>query len=413
MFDHDGKPFFRPSTGRAPSEGDGSARVPRWESLYSLRNQAEEKRQQLKRQLEDEEQAARNMATRINPKSEKLLTGAAQQHRKTARVFTMCFISLKVTIMEYVSGKLAHWSVPPCEWVTQWSRLVLSRALPTVRAYCSVILESKLCCTFSKHFWGKSLDHKHLNIVRCHAGLLHRRFQQIFEYLYPTHGFLDLLAVRNMPQFETLSMEISDDVESAAVILCAERGLCQGPITARVLQSASERRVRILHAVTVLAERRLVGEESTDVDLAQFSELMEKAVRTNRIPTRTYLLPDIRAPSDTEENLTFKPEINVNSMELAHQRWQDWPRPVHEDLHQHAKTMQTRKEMRQKLKELELLSECTFQPELSSKSSFEQHRTLSAVSRQSGHSLVGDVSQMTSQAHRLPSGAKPHCHPCF
>lgn len=77
MFDKDGKPFFRPSTGRAPSERGGSATVPRWESLYSQRNQAEEKRQQLKKQLEDEQRQARSAATRVNPKSEKMLARAS------------------------------------------------------------------------------------------------------------------------------------------------------------------------------------------------------------------------------------------------------------------------------------------------------------------------------------------------
>lgn len=75
LFDKDGKPFFRPNTGRAPSAGGSGAHVPRWESLYSQRNQAEEKRQQLKKQLEDEQREARSVATRVNPKSEKLLAG--------------------------------------------------------------------------------------------------------------------------------------------------------------------------------------------------------------------------------------------------------------------------------------------------------------------------------------------------
>lgn len=255
----------------------------------------------------------------------------------------------------------------------------------------------------------------------CHtvAGLQQRRFEQIFRYLNPTHGFLDLLAVRDMPEFETLSMEISEDVEGAALLLCSELSLCQGPLTAAVLQDQSERRVRILHAVTVLSERRMIGEESTDVDLSHFSELMEKVVRLNRIPTRTYLLPDIRRPDDAEEHLTFQPEINYNSVELAQQRWQDCPRPVHEDLHQHAKTMQTRKEMRQRLKELEVLAECTFQPELSSRSSFEQHRTLHAVSQHSGTSLAGEFDMLPLESDRASSsqqqllpGIVTHLFPC-
>lgn len=78
MFDKDGKPFFRPNTGRAPSEaGSSSAHVPRWESLYSLRNQGEEKRQQLKKQLEEEQRQAQSIAIRVNPKSEKLLAGSS------------------------------------------------------------------------------------------------------------------------------------------------------------------------------------------------------------------------------------------------------------------------------------------------------------------------------------------------
>lgn len=217
-----------------------------------------------------------------------------------------------------------------------------------------------------------------------------------------------------MPEFDTLSMEISEDVEGAALILCTERGLCGGPITAAVLQDESERRVRILHAVTVLSERRMVGEQSTDVDLDQFSELMGKVLRLNRIPTRTYLLPDIRAPSDAEENLTFQPEINYNSVELAQQRWQDCPRPVHEDLHQHAKTMQTRKEMRARLKELEVLAECTFQPELSSRASFEQHMALHSVSYNSGNSSTGDFDMLplgpchaSTAQQQLPPGMVP------
>jgi hypothetical protein len=222
--------------------------------------------------------------------------------------------------------------------------------------------------------------------------LQQRRFEQVFEYLNPNLGLLDLLAVQDMPEFQSLSMEISEDVEGAALILCADLGLCQGPITAAVLQDASERRVRRCNAVTVLAERRLIGEESTDVDLEQFSELMGKVVRVNRIPTRTYLLPDIRAPDVAEQDLTFQPEINHNSVELAQQRWQDCPRPVHEDLHHHAKAVQTRKEMRQRLKELELLTECTFHPDLSSKtSSFKSHRTLLSVDCHRGRlSPTGD-----------------------
>lgn len=78
MCDKDGKPFFHPNTGRAPSQGENG--VPRWESLYSQRNQAEEKRQQLKKQLEEEQRQARSTAIRVNPKSEKLLAGTSLPH---------------------------------------------------------------------------------------------------------------------------------------------------------------------------------------------------------------------------------------------------------------------------------------------------------------------------------------------
>ena len=83
MFDKDGKPFFRPNTGRAASQGENGAHVPRWESLYSQRNQAEEKRQQLKKKLEEEQRQARSVAIRVNPKSEQLLAGTSLLLRVT------------------------------------------------------------------------------------------------------------------------------------------------------------------------------------------------------------------------------------------------------------------------------------------------------------------------------------------
>ena len=90
------------------------------------------------------------------------------------------------------------------------------------------------------------------------AGLLQRRFEQIFEYLNPIHGYLDLLAVRDMPEFATLSMEISEDVEGAALILCTKLGLCQGPVTAAVLQrhAATKRRLISLLVPHTLASQQ-------------------------------------------------------------------------------------------------------------------------------------------------------------
>lgn len=78
LCDGDGNPLFRPTTGRPPTRERNSApSVPRWETLYSQRNQAEEKRQDLARQLAEEEQRARSAASRMNPKSEALLAGVA------------------------------------------------------------------------------------------------------------------------------------------------------------------------------------------------------------------------------------------------------------------------------------------------------------------------------------------------
>jgi hypothetical protein len=178
-----------------------------------------------------------------------------------------------------------------------------------------------------------------------YAGLQRRRFAQVFEYLDSVHsGVLDLLAVRTSSEFTSLSAEIWQDVEGAALVLCAERGLCSGPITAAMLQDESERRKRLMHAHTVLAERCMVGDESADlmmVDLQGFSDLMAEVLYRNRLPTRTYVLPDIRVqPEDAE--LTFQPVINDKSVEIAQQRWQERTRPVHEDLHEHAKIIQVR-----------------------------------------------------------------------
>lgn len=175
---------------------------------------------------------------------------------------------------------------------------------------------------------------------RVHADLQRRRFEQIFNYLDPDcHRVLDLIGVRNSSEFASLSTEIWQDVEGAALLLCAERNLCIGPITAAVLQDESERRQRLMHAHTVLAERCMVGDESAVVDLEEFSDLMAEVLCRNKLPTRTYLLPDIRVQPGDEE-LTFQPVINDRSVEIAQQRWQERTRPVHEDLHEHAKIIQ-------------------------------------------------------------------------
>jgi hypothetical protein len=83
MCDNDGNPLFRPSTGRPPNRAQCiDSQTPRWESLYAQRHQVEEKRQDLARQLLEEEQRVRSTAARMNPKSEALLAGAALDHVK-------------------------------------------------------------------------------------------------------------------------------------------------------------------------------------------------------------------------------------------------------------------------------------------------------------------------------------------
>lgn len=312
--DTDGTPLFTPRTGRAPvADARTAAGVPVWEMLYSRRHEARDRRHQLERQQEEESRRSR-MAPRVNKRSEILLHSLQQ-----------------------------------------------------------------------------------------------RRFQQIFEFLdQQQRGALDLLetVLGESPEFWALSSEIRADLEAAALLLCVELGLCGG-LEERGGWEEGGQRARLMHAHTVLAERCTLGEPvEALVGEEEFMEVMARVVEAvPRVPPRTYLLPDLRMNSG-EADLTFQPVINGKSVEMALQRWPDRAGPVHEHLHDHAKTVQvsaredavcpaicwsvlqgtwiyvvvvpvqSHRQTKQRAREVEELSKCTFQPELVSTQSHSRHRTV-------------------------------------
>lgn len=174
-------------------------------------------------------------------------------------------------------------------------------------------------------------------------GLQQRRFQQVFEFLdQQQRGALDLLetVLSDTPEFRTLSSEIRQDLEAAALLMCVARGLCD-----QVGEAGGEggQRAWLMHAHTVLAERCTLGEAvETLVGEEEFMELMGRVVEEQpRVPPRSYLLPDLRMNTG-ETDLTFQPVINDRSVEMALQRWPDRAGPVYEHLHDHAKAVQVR-----------------------------------------------------------------------
>lgn len=316
--DTDGTPLFTPRTGRAPvADARTAAGVPVWEMLYSRRHEARDRRHQLERQQEAESRRTRT-APRVNKRSEALLHGLQQ-----------------------------------------------------------------------------------------------RRFQQIFEFLdQQQRGALDLLetVLGDAPEFWALSSEIRADLEAAALLLCSELGLC-GVVEEGGGWEEGGQRARLMHAHTVLAERCTLGEPvETLVGDEEFMEVMARVVEAvPRVPPRTYLLPDLRMNAG-EADLTFQPVINGKSVEMALQRWPDRAGPVYEHLHDHAKTVQVRgqgmlcallwaaghacrrlqgmwlevvgvsvqshRQTKQRAREVEELSKCTFRPELVSTQSHSRHRTV-------------------------------------
>eukprot|EP00892_Ulva_mutabilis_P011944 jgi/Ulvmu1/9121/UM005_0217.1 len=208
-------------------------------------------------------------------------------------------------------------------------------------------------------------------------GLQHRRFQQIFEFLdQQQRGTLDLLetVLSDAAEFRTLSSEIRQDLEAAALLLCVERALCEPGSGAG---DEGGQRAWLMHAHTVLAERCTLGEAvETVVGEEEFMALMARVVaELPRVPPRSYLLPDLRMDA-SEGELTFQPVINDRSVEMALQRWPDRAGPVFEHLHDHAKTVQSHRERRMRARVVEELSKCTFKPALVASQSHGQHRTV-------------------------------------
>lgn len=147
-----------------------------------------------------------------------------------------------------------------------------------------------------------------------------KKFKEIFKHLDTDEdGIIDLSELN----LEGLSQEIIDDVLYAA--------------------SATEHK--------------------DDIDLEEFTYLMEHAVEMRVIGIRNYLQPDGR-PALDDENLTFHPNINSYSQKLAQKRREEHGYQVYNSLYLDHKVNRARLEDLARELEEARMAECTFHPKL-------------------------------------------------
>ena len=167
------------------------------------------------------------------------------------------------------------------------------------------------------------------------------RFRQVFALLAHGADELQLLdAVQgDHPAFSRLTAEVRADVEGAAVLRCAQAGLCAADVplhdAAACHEALTAAHVNLQSAAANISN----AAQCAQVNANQFADLMRHVVDTQPAAPRAYLLPDAHCrPADTMP--AFKPAINSRSVALAEHRWQSRDKPVHHQLHEHAKAVQ-------------------------------------------------------------------------
>lgn len=167
-----------------------------------------------------------------------------------------------------------------------------------------------------------------------------RRFWQVFDLLARGAKELQLLDVVSGKNhaFGRLTAEVRADVEGAAVLRCTQAGLCAADVP---VHDADARRSALdsAHAELQCAATNIgSAAQCTQVDAQQFADLMGSIVSLQPAVPRAYLLPDSHCRHEDAQP-SFKPAINRNSAVLAENRWRNTGKPVHHQLHEHAKAV--------------------------------------------------------------------------